>query len=166
MKRARWKGWFYEKKKRITIVSRVLESVWKDWGSPTRFVRERTDKGTKGAIKWIEITTNCGNVVFRNRLKKDCKWTKVARIMESSLLCTRINRSKINSSKRFISSINNNIDNLLQYLWSITMFEYSCIIMNCVHLYGLEILSSIHCYFETNFDLLFTIDEWFIFNWC
>lgn len=48
--------------------------------------------------------------------------------MGSSLVCTHINPSKINSSKRFISNINNNIDNLLQYflffIWNITIFEY------------------------------------------
>lgn len=55
-----WKGWFYEKG---TTISCVLESLWKDWGSP-RLVSERADKETKGAIKWIEIISNCENVFF------------------------------------------------------------------------------------------------------
>lgn len=59
-----------------------------------------------------------------NKLKKDYKWTRIACVLFSVYYLVCINSSKINSSKRFILNINNNIDNLLQYLWSITMFEY------------------------------------------
>lgn len=52
---------------------------------------------------------------------------------------TRINPSKINLSKRFISNINNNIDNLLQYLWNIIIFEYNHKLCSFVWPWNIEI---------------------------